>query len=129
MNPINSRSFQWLLMSVVLAVILAACRPDPKSNDFRVRVVADGKELVYTASEHVSVSQFLQQINLRVDSLDRIYPSDFTQITDNLLITIVRVREEQSCSDEVLPYDTKYINSPDLAPGTTRVAQAGVNGS
>jgi len=119
------RRWFWVLL---LTVLLASCQ-QPKDNSFRVRVIADGKEMVYSAEEHVSVIQFLQKINLHVDPLDRIYPSDFTQIADNMLITIVRVRERTECVDETLPYETKFINSPDLAPGTTKVAQAGVNGT
>jgi hypothetical protein len=114
---------------IVIVGLLAACQPLPQNSDLHIRVVADGKESVYTAKETVTVGQFLQQTDIQLDTLDSLNPPEFAQITDNMTITIVRVREQQDCRDEVVPYQTRYISSPDLAPGTQKVAQPGVNGS
>jgi hypothetical protein len=123
------RQIHWRLAFVLCGLIFTACTATEQNTGFRVRVIADGKELAYSASDPVSVSQFLQQTNIQLGPLDRVNPSDFTQITDNMVITIVRVREVQECKDEVVPYKTQVIKSPDLPPGTTKIAQAGTNGS
>src|SRR5437870_4924579 len=119
---------KYIVMIVGFACLIAACKPDAQTNDLRIRVTVDGKEYVYTAPERVTISQFLQQTNIHLGELDKVNPSDFTQLTDNMLITIIRVREEVVCNDEALPYETKYINNADLKPGETRIAQAGQNG-
>jgi len=114
------------------AALFAACQSGGVGStgaNFRVRVIVDGKELVFSAPSQMTVAQFLQQTNVQLNPLDRLDPSEFTQITDNMVITIVRVREDQLCNDEVVPYQTRYINNPDLDPGTTKVAQAGANGT
>ncbi len=118
-----------LLIVALIAVLLGACKPDTQSGALRIRVIADGKELVFSTADHVTVGQFLQQTDIRLGDLDRMDPPEFTQITDNMVITIVRVRDEQVCNDEAVPYQTRYISNPDLTPGTTKVAQAGANGS
>ncbi len=117
------------LVGILVAILLVACQPLAQSTDIHVRVVADGKESVYTAKETTTVAQFLRQTDIQLDTLDTLNPPEFTQITDNMTITIVRVREQQVCRDEVVPYQTRFISSPDLAPGTQKVAQPGVNGS
>src|SRR5258708_20805019 len=118
-----------LLIVALIAVLLGACKPDTQSGALRIRVIADGKELVFSTADHVTVGQFLQQTDIRLGDLDRMDPPEFTQITDNMVITIVRVRDEQVCNDDAVPYQTRYISNPDLTPGTTKVAQAGANGS
>jgi hypothetical protein len=117
-----------LVLTLTALVLLSACFPQPQNTEIRVRIVVDGKELTYRASERVSVIQLLQQANIRIDPLDRINPPDFTQIADNMVITVVRVVDKTECSEETLPYKTTILKSPDLAPGTTKVGQSGVNG-
>src|SRR6266542_3697222 len=112
------RLFQVVFLAVGLLSV-AGCLPQPQNATFRVRVVADGKESVYSVAERVSVNEFLQQTNIRLDPLDKVNPSDFTPISDNMVITIVRVRDAQECKDETLPYTTKYLETLDLPPGKT----------
>src|SRR5579871_6137362 len=116
-----------LLILVAAVAMLAACTAPQQNNGFAVRVIHDGKESVFNPTEHLTVSQFLQQVNIPLGELDHVDPPDFTPITENMQITIVRVRDETVCRDEQVPYQTQTINSPDLDPGTTKIIQPGVN--
>ncbi|MEP7285764.1 MAG: G5 domain-containing protein [Chloroflexota bacterium] len=119
-----------IVLLAALIGMLAGCRVDAQNAaDLRVRVVVDGKELVFQASGRVTVGQFLQQTDIRLGELDRVNPPEFSPITDNMLITIVRVRDDVVCNDEVVPYETQYLASPDLPSGTTKILQAGSNGT
>src|SRR5258708_4515011 len=120
-----------LKFSILIAVIatLAACTAPSQNNGFPVRVIHDGKESVFNPTEHVSVSQFLQQVNITLGELDHVDPPDFTPITENMQITIVRVRDQTVCRDEQVSYQTQFLNNPDLAPGTTKIMQPGANGA
>ena len=113
---------------LILVFAVSACLPQQQSTDIRVRIIVDGKELTYRASDRISVLQLLQQANIRIDPLDRINPPDFTPITDDMVITIVRVVDKQECTEETVPYKTTALKSPDLPPGQTKVGQPGVNG-
>ncbi len=118
-----------LLLILMVAGILAACTPPGQTQATRVRVNVDGKQLVLSTNEALTVGQFLQQNNIILSERDRLYPSDFTQVSDDMLITIVRVQEKIECAEEVVPYTTDTIRRSDLPPGTTKVLQAGENGS
>ncbi len=120
---------RWLLFIVLPLLIVACNTPDTQNNTIHVRVIADGKENVFATTDHVSVGQFLQQQKITVGEMDRLNPDDFTPITDNLLITIIRVREQQECKQEDVPFQTTYVKRTDLAPGTNKVLQPGSNGS
>ncbi len=125
---LNSRGLY--LAGIVLSLVVA-CTSQTPNTSFRVRVIADGVARAYQVSDHLSVGEFLrsQGVNIPLDPLDKVHPSEFTQITDNMEITIIRVRDVQDCQTEVLPYQTKTLDTPDLAPGKTQRVQAGVNGT
>src|SRR5262245_43643496 len=120
-----------VLLAMMCICLAAACVPATPNTSFRVRVIADGKERAYSVTEHVSVGELLRSpgVNIALDALDKVHPSEFTQITDNMDITIIRVRDVQDCKTEDIPYQTKYLDTPDLAVGKTRIVQAGVNGT
>src|SRR5450432_1379120 len=86
------KRLNFLIMTLTVGLIMAllgACTPAAQSGSLRIRVVADGKELVFSTADHVTVGQFLQQTDIRLGDLDRMDPPEFTQITDNMVITIV----------------------------------------
>src|ERR1700736_2198482 len=109
---------------ILLLSLLASCQSGATDSGIRVRVVADGKQLAYSVPDSVSVIQFLQKTNIQLGELDRVNPSEFTQITDGMVITIVRVEDKPICEDQPLAFKTTYLQNPDLAPGTTKVVQA-----
>lgn len=113
---------------LILALAASACETTTQE-PIRVRILADGREVVQTSNEPKSVREILQQAGIPVGDLDRINPSDFTPITDGMVITVVRVENRPECVEDVLPYSTDTIRTPDLAPGESRIMQAGVNGT
>lgn len=114
---------------VLLAFLLGSCNLGSPEGQIRVRVLVDGKEIILTTSQPMSVRQILQQGNITVGDLDRLNPNDLAPITDGMVITIVRVENRSECIEETLPYSTETYRTPDLAPGTTRVMRPGVNGT
>lgn len=117
------------LILIVLALLLAACDPGGQNPAIRVRVRVDGKELVFSATEPISVGQLLQRENISLGGFDRLNPSDFTPLSDGLLITVVRVENRSECVEESVPYAEETIKTLALQPGQTRVLQPGVAGS
>src|SRR5262249_54987164 len=115
------------LSVILLAIVLAACNPTP-ANTLRVRVVVDGKERVFSETQAFSISQFLQKEGITLGEFDRTNPDYITLIADNMLVTVIRVQQKEECSEVDVPYDTQTIDNPDLAPGTTKLVQAGANG-
>lgn len=95
-----------------------------------VRVIADGRERVWQNFEPITVEQFLREsaVGIEVGPLDRMVPEPWTQIFDGVIITIVRVTEEQECEDFEVPYRQERRPTEGLEPGEERIGQAGQNG-
>jgi resuscitation-promoting factor RpfB len=122
------RHIRIALLLLVLSV-LAACQPAPQAPVITVSVVVDGRELTFQLDDTMTVDEFLQQADITFnDDLDRINPPPFTQISDGMRITIVRVTEEESCEREEIPYERDQQFNEGLEPGEERLLRVGQNG-
>jgi hypothetical protein len=119
----------WIVIVGLLGLIGASGCNGTQTPPIRVRVKVDGKELVLSASETMSVRQLLQRENITTGDLDRINPNDFAPIVDGMVITIVRVENRSVCDTDVLAYAIETMKTDTLSPGVSRVLQAGVNGT
>jgi len=122
------RLFPLLLLWVATS---AACQPREAANRFIVFLVADGRELTYSLDEPMTVEEFLSRpdVNVRVGDADRLTPPRFTQLSDGMRITIVRVSETTECETQVLPFSREIIQNEGMQPNEERVVQPGQNGS
>ncbi|MBC8170496.1 MAG: DPP IV N-terminal domain-containing protein [Anaerolineae bacterium] len=114
---------------LILCLALCACTPPPPPTKIVVSVVADGLNSSYELTEPVTVQKFLQDIKLELSELDRVNPPPFTQISDGILIEVVRVQEENYCEDRDIPYQQRTQTDerlPTDSPGVQ--VQPGING-
>ncbi len=117
----------WFMILVML-VIVVSCTTD-EIEPIIVRLQVDGRELVYQHTEPITVEQFLREANIELNPLDRINPPEpWRQITNNMLITIVRVVEEEQCEDVSIPFRSETRLFEGLQPGEERVERAGSPG-
>ena len=105
-----------------------ACQPEPPPPDFRVSLIADGRERTFEFNESVTVDQFLREIEVERGPNDRISPQPFTQITDGMRVTLVRVTEETVCENEEIPFQRNLVPNEGIPTGEERLARAGENG-
>ncbi len=119
------------ILLVFLGLFLAACRPQVEQETYIVALVADGRERRFQLAEPFTVEEFLRQtdVNIEVGETDRLTPPRFTQLTDGMRITIVRVTEETTCEQEDIPYQQETILNEGLQPGEQRILQVGKNGT
>lgn len=119
------------VISLLLILFLAAaCRPQVEQETYIVSLVADGRERRFQLAEPFTVEEFLRQpdVNVEIGENDRLTPPRFTQLTDQMRITIVRVTEETICEQENIPYEQETILNEGLQPGEQRILQVGKNG-
>lgn len=117
------------LLFLILFSLLLACTPNQEAtSEIRVELVDAGVRRTYAYSQTISVDEFLRQAQISIGDLDRVNPPLFTQIEDGMVITVVRVSEEVSCSDSPLPFQTRRIPTDALAPNQEQVSQVGQNG-
>lgn len=115
------------LLSCLMIFFLIGCVPEEQPQII-VRLLVDGSERVYQNTEPITVDQFLREVDIQLDTLDRVNPERWTQIFDQMVITVVRVTESESCEDEILPFKRQTRLVEGLAPGEERIGQAGING-
>jgi hypothetical protein len=110
--------------------LLTGCRQEETALGIRVSLIADGRERIFAYTQPVTVDEFLRDPRVDIDlgDLDRVEPSPFTQITDGLRVTVVRVSEASECTRIEVPYRQRTIPNEALNPGEQQVSQAGVNG-
>jgi hypothetical protein len=120
--------FVIFVLSILTTV---ACQPTLENTSFLVSLVADGRERTYSLDESLTVEEFLAKtdINIQVGENDRLTPPRFTQLSDGMKITIVRVIQETECEQEVIPFTREVIQNEGLAPNEERIVQVGQNGT
>lgn len=117
-----------LLFLITLAVMISACDPRNVQNSLLITLVADGRERAITLATPLTVEELLRQERLELAALDRVNPPPYAQIADGMRVTIVRVQEQTECAEEALSYPQRSVPIEGLAPGETRLGQAGQNG-
>ncbi len=118
------------MLAALLALIalLAACAPAAEEPTLLVSLVADGRERTFSYQTPVTVEQFLQDSDITLTELDTVNPLPYTQITDGMRVTVVRVLEERYCEEEAVPFQRRTIPNEGLQPGEERLGQSGQNG-
>src|SRR5690606_16534650 len=105
-----------------LSVLLtAACTPTPPAPKLLVSVIADNLNRSYELPEPITVGELLEQAEITLGPLDNVNPRPFTQITNGMVITIVRVTEETFCETQVIPYERRTTIDETIPPGSPDV--------
>jgi resuscitation-promoting factor RpfB len=114
---------------VLLIVLLGACSPAPTAPKILVTVRADGISSNYEHTEPITIGEFLQQIELQLGELDDINPPEYTQISNNMVITVTRVQEETYTEDRDIQYERIPLIDETLPRDSKGVVvKGGVNG-
>lgn len=123
----NLTNPQWLLFYLML--LLTSCRPTLQSEKLIFTLIADGRERSFAYPESITVAQFLQDSKLELGDLDRVNPQPYTQLTNGMIVTVVRVQESTECEESEIPYSTQSILNEGLQPSEERLGQGGSNGT
>lgn len=116
------------LIALLLIALLTACTPTQETPSIFVSLVADGRQLTFEYAAPVTVAQFLRDAEIETGELDRIDPPLYTQVTDGMRVTIVRVEQRTECERQEIPYRQRPVFNEGLRPGEELLAQAGRNG-
>jgi hypothetical protein len=117
-----------LLLGAAL-VLLSACSPPAVTADLiAVRITADGSTAAISVSAGSTVQDVLAAAGLTAASPDRTEPPLYTVLTEDGEIRVVRVTEEFSVEEAVIPFDKQLVRNEALPEGETRLIQPGVNG-
>ncbi len=123
---LRSNPVFWIITFIVL--LCTACNPVEEQPSIIVSVVADGRELTVEYQSPVTVGDLLRDWDIEKGELDAVEPPEFTQITNGMRITVVRVSESRECEEQTLPYKQSIVPNEGLNPEDRVLGQAGQNG-
>ncbi|HUF40200.1 MAG TPA: G5 domain-containing protein [Anaerolineales bacterium] len=110
-------------------IVLAGCTPPAVTADLiTVRITADGSTGEISIPAGSTVQDVLAAAGLEAVSPDRTEPPLYTILAAGSEILVIRVTEEFSVDEIVIPFDKQVVRNEALPEGETRLIQPGVNG-
>jgi hypothetical protein len=122
------RHFFFMLLAAVLLGLPACAAPTATQAMVRVQVAADGDLTPLVLPAGSTVEAALAQLEISLGPLDRVEPPDYTLLSDGAEVRVVRVTEEFSIEQEVIPFERQLLQTESLADQERLLAQNGVNG-
>jgi len=113
--------------AILFLLLIAACTQQ-ETPSMIVTLIVDGRERSLTQMTPITVGEFLREQGVETGTLDRVNPPIFTQISDGMRITLVRVEESTECEEREIPNRRRTVLNEGLQPGEERLGQAGQNG-
>jgi hypothetical protein len=120
--------FQTVIPLLLITLIGVACQNAPQQAAIGVTVVIDGTAHSLSVASDTTVADVLRQAGITLSDLDRVNPPSYSRASAGMTITVVRVVEEMTVTQEPLPFERRTTLNDGLATGEKRLLQAGVNG-
>jgi len=92
-----------------------------------VMIQVDG-QAIHTRTQGDTVADVLAQEKIPLWDLDYVIPSESSALNQDMLIRVVRVREEAIVEQEAIPFDTAWVPDSELELDQRRVEAAGQPG-
>ncbi len=129
MRKINRPLHRLITTLIGIALLVTACdTPDTQAESLGVTLAVDGTQETLWVDPASTVSDVLRDADISLSDRDRVNPQSFTRVVHGMTITVVRVTEETITEQEIIPFERQTTLNDGLAPGDTRLLQAGING-
>jgi resuscitation-promoting factor RpfB len=113
----------------VLVLFSAGCAvPQTPQGNVSVILEMDGGSREVLVARGSSVHQVLTAAGVSLGALDRTEPPIYGVLTENSRIKVVRVSEDFSVVQVVVPFQNQVLRNESMPEGETRLVQPGVNG-
>lgn len=121
------RLYHWLSIGVFL--LIGGCiAPQVSQGQISVSVSADGESVEVEIPAGSTAEDALTAAGIVPDTLDRTTPPLYTVLTDGAEVGLIRVREEFSIEQEVIPFENQIVRNESLPEGEEYWLQLGKNG-
>jgi hypothetical protein len=113
----------------ISAALLAACNaPQVTEEVISVTVTADGDQEPVDIPAGSTVDGALRAAGIILGTLDRVDPPLYTVLDDGSNILVVRVAEEFTIEQEIIPFESQVVRNESLPEGQEYWLQLGENG-
>ena len=119
----------WTYLFSFLFLLLVGCTP-PQATQSMMGVVvsADEQSVNVQVPAGSTVQQALDKAGLALGTLDRVEPPSYTLLTNGATIRVIRVEEEFTVEQEIIPFERKILQTESLPDQEKLLAQSGENG-
>jgi len=128
-SPNEMRLYHHKLLFFLILFLLPACQaPQVTQGVVNVRISVDGRTAELQLPTGSTVQQALEVAGVALEALDRTEPPLYTVLTEGSQVQVVRVTEEFTIEEVVIPFEKQVVKNESLPEGETRLVQPGVNG-
>lgn len=114
---------------LLVGVLLVSCNaPQVKQGSITVSVTADGKTTNVEVAAGSTVEDAFRAAGIVPGSLDRSNPPLYTLLSNGSMAELIRVREEFTVDQVVIPYEQQQLRNESLPIGEEILLQTGQNG-
>ncbi len=117
-----------LVLITSLFILLAGCSIVNQDTNILVTVVDSGSTLSVEIYNGATVEQVLAANQILLGPVDRVEPPLSTFLNGGETINVIRVKEEFSVIESILPFEQQTIKNESLPEGQSVLIQSGVNG-
>lgn len=118
-----------LLISLGGFILLMGCSPPRVTQGvITIHVTADGEEHTVEVSAGVTAEDALNAAGVILGELDRTDPPLYTVLIDGSTVRLIRVQEDYSVEQVVIPFEQQVLQNESLPAGEEYWLQLGKNG-
>jgi len=118
----------FFLLPIIPLIISACGSPQISLQDLHVQITADGTTREIKLDSGSTVQDALDKVGIIIGSIDKVEPPSYSILADGVEIKVIRIKEDFSTEQEVVPYFQQVLKSESIPPGELRIIQQGVNG-
>ena len=120
--------FTSLLFFSFLILLLTGCVSPEVGEMVYVSILDGGKSSSVEVLSGITVDQVLKSNDVQISALDRVDPPVSSVLVGGETIHVIRIREEYSIVESVLPFEQQTVKNESLTEGQSVLIQSGVNG-
>jgi len=117
-----------VLIVLTLIFSLAGCNSLSGLQKYDVSIEDAGVVSSIRVSPGTTVDLALSNSGIKLNPLDKVIPSLNSSINEPITIKIIRVTEEYSVEESILPFEQQTVKNESLQEGQKVLIQSGVNG-
>lgn len=117
-----------LITGVGLVFLVGCIAPQVREGRITVELLADGEAIQVEVPAGSTVDDALKAGGLILDPLDRTEPPLYTVLGEGSQARVIRVREEFTIEQEVIPFESQVLRNESLPAGEEYWLQLGENG-
>jgi hypothetical protein len=120
--------FQAFIVILLLIFTFGCSATHHPDSSIAIKLLADNQEYQVALPQGSNVEQALNLANLTMNNQDRVEPSLTTLLNDGDIVKLIRITEEYTTEQEIVPFEQQVLQTESLPENTTLIAQKGENG-